>query len=189
MTKFEILRGLPSYGPIACPFPEDGRGQFREGLAVKFWKKSGATWVGNFQRGFTSFDQVMNYPDGHLVIVIAGGDGYVIDPDLMKQTHKFGGGLTFAIELVDLNLVLIGDNIRVGTFTVDGPGWDSGRISWDGIRNIVVNGSSLSGEAYTPIDDCWQAFGIDLLTGEVTGAVYPEQMATAVKLRRASAEE
>src|SRR5271165_588214 len=52
MSSFEILNGLPPYGPAALPFPEAGRGAFREGLIVRFHGVAGDSWVGNFQKGF-----------------------------------------------------------------------------------------------------------------------------------------
>lgn len=183
MSRFEILDGLPPYGAAALPFPEDGRGAFREGLVVQFHQGDGAAWVGNFQRGFSQgSDYVIDHPDGHQVIVIAGGAGYIVDPDSQRQTHSFGAGINFAQQVPSLNLVVIGDGIRLAAFCAGGVGWDSDRISWDGMRGIAITGSVLRGEAWSPISDAWHPFEVDLLTGKSRGAVYPEQMAGAVRI-------
>jgi len=174
MYRFEFLDGLPPYGPAAIPFPQDGRGAFREGVVIRFHGADGTSWVGNFQRGSSQgFDCAVDHPDHHLVIVVAGGKGYVVDPDLKRQTHSFGGGIDFVRQVPSLNIVVISDGIRLAAFCARGIAWSSDRISWDGIRNIAITGSTLRGEAWSPIPPAWHPFEVDLLTGESRGAVYP----------------
>ena len=181
MSSFEVLDGLPPYGPAALPFPEDGRGAFREGLVVRFHRTAGGPWVGNFQKGLSGgFDFIVDHPDRRHVIVIAGGAGYFVDPEAARQTHTFGGGINFAQHLPYLNIVLIGDGIRLAAFSANSS-WDSERISWDGMRNIVITGTILYGEAWSPVSETWQPFQLDLLTGRSLGAIYGEEMATAVR--------
>jgi len=183
MSCFEVLYGLPPCGPAALPFPEYGRGAFREGLAVRFHGAAGDSWVGNFQKGFSGgFDFVIGHPDRRHVIVIAGGAGYFVDPDLRRQTHTFGGGINFAHHVPNLNIVLIGDGTHLGAFSADGSGWNSERISWDGMRNIAVGRTILRGEAWSPISGRWHPFALDLLTGKSSEAIYGREMATAVQI-------
>jgi hypothetical protein len=61
---------------MAVPFSLSGQGLHREGLVVSFAAPSG-TWVGNFQRGDASLDEVLAHPDGQHVVVVAGGNAYV----------------------------------------------------------------------------------------------------------------
>jgi hypothetical protein len=58
INAFDILPGLPAYGPMALSFPENGRGLFRQGLVVQFSPFSREAWIGNFQRGSTGPDMV-----------------------------------------------------------------------------------------------------------------------------------
>jgi hypothetical protein len=175
VSNLKVLDGLPTSGPGALPFPEDGRGSFREGLVVRFYKTAGSSWVGNFQRGFApGFDCVIHHPDGRHVIVIAGGEGYFIDPESQRQTHTFGGGINFVQHVPNLNIVVVGDGIHLAAFSADGSGWSSERISWDGMRNIAIIDSILQGEAWSPVSDTWHPFQLDLLTGKSLGAIYPK---------------
>ena len=81
MLSFEILPGLPASGEWAVPFPQDPRGSFREGLVVRFFDEAdGTSWVGNFRQSFRGSDLVTRHPDGHHVVVVAGGEGYLVDP-------------------------------------------------------------------------------------------------------------
>lgn len=88
-VRWEILNGLPAYGPMAEPFTATGKGTHSEGLVVKF-KNSTESWVGNFQRGFSSLDKVLQHPNGHLVVVVAGGTAYVVDPRTRSLMQHFG---------------------------------------------------------------------------------------------------
>jgi hypothetical protein len=115
------------------------------------------------------------------VIVIAGGAGYIIDPDTGQQVHEFGGNILFVQHVSDLNIVIIGDNVRLGAFSTNG-WWSTDRISWDGMRNIALEGTTLHGEAWSPISEGWHPFEVDLLTGSTRGAIYSQEMATAVRI-------
>src|SRR5262249_4803955 len=86
MQRFEILAGLPPYGAPALAFPSSGAGRHREGLVVRFNPGNVESWVGNFQRGATTYNAVLAHPDGRQVVVIAGGEGYVIDPESRSET-------------------------------------------------------------------------------------------------------
>ena len=184
MDRFEILSGLPPYGDAALPFPSDGSHAFREGLVVRFNPMSPDVWTGNFQRGLTEFDTVLDHPDTRQVVVIAGGAGYVIDPQLRKETHHMSDGINYAAFLPDLGIIVVGNDLEFGAIRADGTGWSSGRISWDGIRNVSISGSVLTGEAYSPLGDAWTPFTLDLQTGECVGAIYRSEMARAVPIKR-----
>ncbi len=79
MASWMVLPGLPSHGPLPAQFP-DRRRAYREGLVVRFNPDSGAEWIGNFQLGNGGLDAVLPEPGTSNVIVIAGGDAYLIDP-------------------------------------------------------------------------------------------------------------
>jgi len=80
MKRWEILSGLPPYGPPALNFSATGTGLHREGYVVRFFPDGTEAWVGNFQPGFVSFWDVAEHPNGEDIVVIAGGTAYVISP-------------------------------------------------------------------------------------------------------------
>ena len=184
MARFEVLQGLPPYGPMALPFPSTGRQAFKEGLVVRFWSKNSETWVGNFQQSFTGYDAVLAHPDGHQVVVIASGAGYVIDPEIRCETRReLSIAIMFATHLPELGIILICDGLQFATLKADGEGWASNRIAWDGIRSISIEGARLHAEAYSPISARWHPFSLDLNTGKCTNAIYSAEMSTATRLR------
>jgi hypothetical protein len=183
MRNFEILPGLPPYGPPPLPFPASGERAFREGLVVRFHSEAGDPWIGNFQRGSESFDFVVDHPDRRQLIVIAGGEGYFVDPESRRQTHGFGGDINFAQRIESLSLVLIANRAEVAAFSADGRGWNSERLSWDGLRHLAVSGSILNGEAWSPVSSAWHPFALNLRNGVSCDAIYPKEMATAIPIR------
>jgi hypothetical protein len=186
MERFEILAGLPPYGGLALPFPSDGTGRHREGLVVRFNPASVEPWVGNFQRGATTYNSVLAHPDGRQVVVVAGGQGYVIDPEIRSETQCLimPPSINLAISMPEFNQIVLGTDLEFGAIRADGTGWNSGRLSWDGIKNISISAATLAGEAYAPMGDSWFPFALDLLTGESFGAIYPAELARAVPIYR-----
>ena len=176
MTPFKILPGLPPYGLSALPFPEDGQGSFSEGLVVKISPSNKDAWVGNFHRGLSGPDIVLEHPDQRHMIVIAGGQGYIIDPETAKQTHQLSDLIKHAIPVPELGAVVLGDDLQFESIRAEGLWWKSGRISWDGFRNIAVSGIILTGESYSAVDQEWSPFVLDLTSGASTGGSYAADM-------------
>jgi hypothetical protein len=88
----------------------------------------------------------------------------------------------FAQRAPDLNMVVIGNGTEPAAFSANGAGWNSERISWDGMRGITITATVLRGEAWAPVSEAWHPFEVDLLTGKSRGAVYGEQKAGAVRV-------
>ena len=71
--RYDVLPGLPPYGPLPELFSETGSDTHREGFVVKFFPDASEAWVGNFQPGITSFRGAFPHPDKRHVVVVAGG--------------------------------------------------------------------------------------------------------------------
>jgi hypothetical protein len=168
MNRFAILDGLPPYGPSAIQFSSTGQGQHREGLVIEFFPKTEASWVGNFQRGESRYDEVLDHPDRQHIIVVAGGQAYVVNP-LSKGLHEgFGGQIEYAESAPDLNAVILGNGLWIETVLASET-VRTKRLSWDGMGSIERQGQFLSGQAYDAIGEKWVPFSVDLLTGVVSG--------------------
>jgi len=80
MIAYDVLPGLPPYGDWPEAFTSTGHGRQHEGFVVRFNPDGESSWVGNFQRGLSSFDLVCEHLNGRELIVVAGGEAYVVDP-------------------------------------------------------------------------------------------------------------
>jgi len=172
-TLWEILPGLPVYGPMAEPFSSTGQGTHREGLVVSFCPPTGS-WVGNFQRGLSSLDEVFAHPNGRHVVVVAGGTAYVVDSDRHSLVEHFGGQIEQILIVPANGLVLLGNGLWFEALGPAGTAWRSRRISWDGMRKVSLSGTVVRGEAYAPegSDGTWHPFELDVMTGAVSGGSY-----------------
>jgi hypothetical protein len=171
MNKFDVLPGLPPYGPEALPFSATGQGTHSEGLVVRFTADDGTCWTGNFQPGMGPCQTVLRHPDNRRFVVIAGGQAYVVYPNQSSHWEHFGGGFETAIEISDLNAVLFGNGLWFELLGATGMIWKTRRISWDGMRDVAIHGMMLTGQSWL-YDDTWSNFTVKLLDGTVTGGSY-----------------
>jgi hypothetical protein len=169
-ARFQVLPGLPPYGPLPKQF-QRGNGRYREGFVVEFENDNGA-WVGNFLGGATGFSTVCNHPDERSLIVIAGGQGYVVDPATQKVSLMFGGALT-GIAHAEVDRLVFSTFTGFEAYGRGGLEWQTRRLSWDGFQLLRIDGGILHGEAWTPIGGKWMEFHVDLSTGQATGGAYP----------------
>lgn len=171
--RWEVLDGLPAYGPMAVPFSATGQGTHREGLVVRLLPPTGS-WVGNFQRGHSSLDEVFGHPDGQHVVVVAGGTAYVVDAESHRLVATFGAQIEQILLVPAGGFVLLGNGLWFEALGPTGTAWRSRRISWDGMRNVSLAGTVVHGEAYAPegLNGTWYPFELDAMTGAVSGGSY-----------------
>ena len=170
MTTFEQLAGLPGTGPWPEQFTHSPWGTHSEGLVVRFCPSSGASWVGNFQRGFLSLDGVFLHPNGSSVLVVAGGEVFIVDPQsrqsidslhgAVQAVYPLNGGKLLVMSLQDLRFEALGPNGLI---------WSTRRLSYDGFRNLVVTEEEICGEGWTYEGDCWLQFKVDVKSGRSDG--------------------
>jgi len=69
-------------------------------------------------------------------------------------------------------LLIFSDDLRLWAMSASGVRWETGRISWDGIRGLPIEGNFIVGEAYDPMSDGWRQFTVELETGKVKGGSF-----------------
>jgi hypothetical protein len=173
MTHWEILSGLPPYGPPALNFSAFGLGMHCQGFVVRFLPDGAESWVGNFQPGLVSFHGVVEHPNGEDIVVIAGGSAYVISPEVKQCRETFGGQIEWMARLKEFALLVFASLTDIVAVGKTGIAWRSQRISWDGLSNLRVSGVWLTGDARSPFDDKGHSFRLNVTNGEVVGGSYP----------------
>ncbi len=171
-NRYEVLDQLPTHGPMYIPVAENGKKFYSEGYVVKFTKSDGSTWVANFKLGWANCCYTREYKTGK-VLVIANGMGYLMNPDSEIPEKTFGISIREVIPIDDEQLIFA-DDTKIELFDGSGIVWTSPRISWDGIRNLELNDSFLTGESYDPVNDAdtWIDFRVNLVTKEIEGGSY-----------------
>lgn len=56
--------------------------------------------------------------------------------------------------------------------SADGVLWRSRRISWDGFSDLRFEGERLTGKAWSPVEDTWLPFELDVRSGHAEGGSY-----------------
>jgi hypothetical protein len=121
----------------------------------------------------STYDHVDDHPNMRDVLVVAGGQAYVVDPLGQNVRETFGAAIVGAWKHPSRPWIIFNDqDIRFFALGPMGFVWESPRVSWDGLRTLQVNGERLCGEAWEP-GDTWHPFELDLNTGSVNGGSYP----------------
>jgi hypothetical protein len=170
--RYEILASLPAYGPMYIPVTENGDDFYSQGLAVRFHREDGPSWVANFRPGWTALHEVHELSDSSHLLVIAGGTCYLMNPEKTKPLSIFGAAITGSFRLANGRLVLQSD-IDLLIVETDGTHWHSDRISWDGLKELTVSDNSISGFSVDPATgDDEVTFSYNTDTRKLTGGSY-----------------
>lgn len=70
------------------------------------------------------------------------------------------------------NMVVFGNGLWFNAVSEQGLLWRSERISWDGIKDVRIDGSMLIGKAFY-IGGGWVPFQLNLEDGTFEGGSYP----------------
>lgn len=174
MVTAKILRGLPPYGPMATPFPSEWGRLGGEGTVVEFRAEAGA-WVGNFQPGLGKLECAGDHPDGRHAIVMSAGDLWVVDPN-ERTAQLVLPGIEAAFEVQDPNgWIYSREGLALARLGPAGLIWHTRRLSWDGFAQLTILGAEMRGLAWSPFDDQWQPFRVNIRTGMSRGGSYGDE--------------
>lgn len=167
-----ILPGLPGQGDAPKQFTQGSKRTHSEGLVVAF-SGIAASWIGNFQRGIGACSDALPHPDGRHAIVVASGQGYVIDPVRRALVDSFGGGIEALWRIPSEGLVIF-DNagIEFRAIGVSGWRWCTPRVSWDGFEDLALDERRLTGRAWDAVNEQWEPFAVDLRSGLMKGGAF-----------------
>ncbi len=146
---------------------------------MRFRPGASAPWIGNFQPGsFGGWQGLLDHPNGMHVIVVARGQGYVVDPEAHQLVSRLDRIASHVVPLPALDAIAISDGCFFDAINKDGIWWRSARLSWDEIRNIQIDGTTLRAESSIPTahGDEWAPFTLDLTTGHCDDSQYIWQM-------------
>ncbi len=172
--KYEILNSLPSYGPMSIPISESGKKFYYEGFVVRFYKDDGTEWIVNFDSGWEGIDKVFEYSKENLIVVFAGGTGYVMNPNKEKPIKIIGHGTDQVFQVNSGELICI-DNIKIQLFNPKTSDiWISEQISWDGFKELSFENGIIKGKSFDPTNPLqeWSDFSFNIVSKEITGGSF-----------------
>jgi len=177
--RYKILKGLPTYGDMAIPITSNDELFVSEGYVVKFYKDDGTEWIANFQMGWTDTSKVIDYKNSNLMIVIAGGTAYIMNPNNIQPLKIITYGITEVLSMDDGKFIIANET----TLTILNKNgeieWHSEYMSWDGIKDLKLDGNIVTGYAYNifayedlDIDNSWIKFTLNIETKEIEGGTF-----------------
>jgi hypothetical protein len=157
---------------MALPFPPQwGRGA-REGLVVGFDRTDGTNWVGNFEPGIGGTDDVMAHPNGTDVLVVSSGQLFRVNPNTQDVVRLAPAVFGVWVLVNPPRLLFNNQDLEFLCVGREGLLWATQRISWDGFRELRLDHETVEGEAWSPLDDRWSPFRVNLADGSVVGGSY-----------------
>jgi hypothetical protein len=172
VTEFEILDGMPVYGPYPEQFSATSWGTHSQGFVLRVRPPESEAWVGNFQRGLSSYDAAHLHPNSRDLIVVAGGQAYIVEPKSRHLIGTFGAQISWSQPFVEHQLLLFHNGLWLDAYGFAGQLWQTRRLSWDGVRVQSIEWPWLNGEAWTFDGDRWVSFALDLRSGDASGGSY-----------------
>jgi hypothetical protein len=169
----KLLEGLRPYGPLATAFPAEWGRLGREGTVVEF-KTAAGTWVGNFRRGLGGLELAHIHPNKRDAVVVAAGDLWVVDA-VQRSAELVLPAIDAALEVQDPDgWIFSRQCLALARFGPEGLVWHTKRLSWDGFDQISIRQGEITGLAWSPMDEEWYPFQVDLFTGRSTGGSFPD---------------
>lgn len=126
---------------------------------------------GNFVPGSTKFSAVFELKNSPLLLVIAGGTCYFMNRDNLNPVGVFGVGFSAAM-MTYTGQLLLEDQTDLTIVEPEGKHWQTERISLDGIKELRLNGNTITGLAYDPFTDKWLAFSYNIDIKILKGGSY-----------------
>lgn len=166
---------------------------FSQGVLIEFFKNDGSSWVGNFGSGTAEANEVIEFPDKSRIIIFISGKMYIFDPN-DPSSYKDTGILTYSFGKVlraDSGQYVTYDFTDVYVIETNGDVWRSERISWDGFKDVKIEGEIVTGLSWHAMalkDQEWFPFLINLLTKEINGGSYRQSVEVNLEMRQSKSK-
>jgi hypothetical protein len=145
----------------------------RGALQLLVHPPTGGSFLATCALGFTSKSVptgLFACPNPNQLCALAGGYAYIVDTTHPERcTHLPIKPVVEVRVLAAQRLLLFVGFHHLLAWGEHGHAWQTGRLSWEGIRLGAVSGNHLAGFGWNLPTDCEVEFNVDLNTGEHTG--------------------
>lgn len=133
--------------PLSGDFEEHDFSKLGNTLWVKFFDEEYLEWVGVFSKSeWSSFNTVIRVPGEKLFLVVAGGQGYFVDPNARKiASATEWDGIDNIIYNEETGLLVVTDGLCLALFCGPNLVWSGERVSADGISFTGQSGPIVKG--------------------------------------------
>jgi hypothetical protein len=157
--------------PLHVPGEEDAMGRGALQLLVR--PRSGGSFLATCALGFRDKSLpsgVFACPAADDMLAVAGGYAYLVNTTTPETcVHLPLRPVTQIVSAADEGLILLAGFHTVAAVGAAGLLWETGNLSWEGVKLGEVRGGKLHGEGWHMQTDRELPFTIDLRTGEHQG--------------------
>ena len=175
-----LIESPPMDGSQKYCYPGGIAGGWVHGIGVEITPHSNTEmWIGSFANGEISpnaVSGVFSHPSPNKLLVIARGDGHVVNVDvptdyvwLDKVVPIMG-----ALPLPNAGLIVLNDFVRLTALGPKGIAWRSPCLSWDGLAIENVADGVIYGFGWDSPNNCNVPFEVNALSGAFKGGASPE---------------
>jgi len=182
--RAEVLAGPPLIAPARqFTYPRQVAGEedalARGALLVEVHPARGGTFLATCALGFSDPAMpagVFGCPNPREMCAVAGGYAYLVDTAAPERSTHIPLKPVAEVRVLTAQrlLVFVGFHAMVA-WGVDGLAWQTGRLSWEGVRVTGVEGDELRGFGWDLMSDQEVGFSVDLKSGAHTGGGFPAQ--------------
>ena len=174
----EVLKAAPMIAPAkAYVWPMSIVGEedalARGAVPVMVRPAAGGSYLLTCALGFkdpTMPRGVFGCPDPEWICVVAGGYAYLADVREPEEVTLLRmKPVVQVVPVVEANLLLFVGFQSVLAWGLGGKVWETGRLSWEGVRVTGVEDGMLRGLGWDLMKDAEVEFRVDLQTGEHMG--------------------
>jgi hypothetical protein len=175
--KAEVLTARPLILPARqFAYPAQVEEVERGALEIMIRPAAGAPFLATCALGFAG-DNVPSgiwaCPDPAWICAVAGGYAYLLDThDPARWAQVAYRPVTHVTVVPEPALLVFAGFHSLLAWGSSGKVWETGRLSWDGLRITAVSGETLQGMGWDMTSDRELEFTVNLKTGEHVGGGY-----------------
>lgn len=170
----EILPGRPLIlPPRHFVYPREAEEVERGALEIMVRPQEANPFLGTFALGFSdpaAPSGIWSCPNPAWICAVSGGYAYLVDTTNPQRFEQVAYRPVLEIRvLAEQKLLLFAGHHSLLAWGVDGLVWQTGRLSWEGVQILSIDGDTLHGLGWDLMTDHEVPFTVDLRTGEHSG--------------------
>lgn len=166
LKNFKILTNIPLNSTTKY-FTVTENDSSEYGLILEIFPDIKNNWYACFKSGYSEFSGVYQHPNAEDLIVIANGQGYVVNPENQQLLEAFGGNITEVFEFFDAYIILFQDSSGLISYNETGLIWQNKKLPFGETRKLEIDREILMGEVRISLDRGWEDFWLSAKTGEI----------------------
>lgn len=146
------------------------------GLTIVVRPSGGSQWLGVFEEGYASGSVISgaySCPSPDYFCLVSSGSGYIVNarnPDEFERVPTFP--IVHVLPGPEEGLLVFADFTKACAYDRNGLRWATRSLSWDGLRNLRLQGRQLLGEGWDSPGAAWSEFTVELQSGEAHGSIF-----------------